>query len=226
MPGSSQASLRVRPSQSDLVSLRLILPVNALAHGKSRLGVVLTAAERYVLNREFLCNILTVAALYPGLSRTLVVSACDEALSLAQSRGAQILREIEPSGLNPALEQARVHVYGHGASDLLLVAADLPLVRAQDLAEMVDIGRAVARPVLATDRAGVGTNALYLPESSPLAFQFGPDSCSLHRQQAACLGSGALVLHRPRLAFDVDTQEDHAELMAHLPYRTAMLSRN
>jgi 2-phospho-L-lactate/phosphoenolpyruvate guanylyltransferase len=208
------------------MSLRLIVPVNVLTRGKSRLGAVLTASERYSLNREFLASILGIAALYPGLSRTLVVSACDEALSLSQTRGAQTLREVSASGLNPALDQARLRALGDGASELLVVASDLPLVRAEDLAEMVDIGRAVGRPVLATDRAGRGTNALYVPQSWPIVFQFGPDSCSLHQQQAECLGIGAIVLRRPRLAFDVDTQEDYAELMAHLANTTATVSRN
>ena len=193
------------------MSLWLLIPAKALDQGKGRLAAVLSPSERRALNREFLTRILTVAAEYAGHGRTLVVSVCDEVLGLAEECGAHALREVAPSDLNSALEQARARVRDHGASELLVVASDLPFARAEDLMEMVDTGRAAARMVIATDRAGTGTNALYLPASWPIAFKFGAASCSLHQQQAALLGCDAVVLRRPRLAFDVDTQEDYAD---------------
>lgn len=194
------------------MSLWLVIPAKALDHGKGRLAGILMPTERHALNREFLMHMLSLAAIYSGIRHTVVVSACAEALELAKARGAHALCETAPSDLNSALEQARASIHALGAAEILVAASDVPLARADDLREMVDLGRSTARPVIATDSVGTGTNALYVPTALPMGFRFGAASCALHQRAATLLGSPAAVVTNPYLAFDVDTPEDYLKM--------------
>ena len=65
---------------------------------------------------------------------------------------------------------------------------------------------------IASDAAGIGTNALCLVSTQPFRFQFGPDSRRLHLQEAQRLASSPQVVHLPGLEFDVDSPADLEQL--------------
>ncbi len=200
----------------------LVIPLRSLARGKSRLGEVLDGDERRRLNARFLDHLLHEAAGWPGLPSTVVVSGCDEVLARARRAGARTLRqapaapgdEADSRALNAGLEQARRALVGWGPPRaLMVVSCDLPLVRAGDLRRVAAEARqAPGGPhvVIAPDRAGIGTNALYLPAGAPLPFCFGPGSAGRHVEAARRLGWPALLLGVPGLAFDIDTPADYA----------------
>jgi 2-phospho-L-lactate/phosphoenolpyruvate guanylyltransferase len=188
------------------MSICLVLPLKSLRDGKTRLASVLQASERAALIHSLLEHVLEQAARFPGLAQTLLVSACEEARACAAQHGAQVLQETVP-GLNQALEQARMSVRAAGATRMLVVPCDLPLLTADDL-------RSLAAPAsmqtiaVATDRSGTGTNGLCLPVSANFAFAFGVESFARHRTAVEQLGLRAVTVERAGLAFDVDTPED------------------
>src|SRR5689334_6720749 len=53
----------------------VLVPVKALAQGKSRLSVCLSAEERYALSRAMLTDVLTSARSAAGVDRVVVVSS-------------------------------------------------------------------------------------------------------------------------------------------------------
>ncbi|MFT3721120.1 2-phospho-L-lactate guanylyltransferase [Pseudorhodoferax sp.] len=187
----------------------LVLPVKSLAGGKSRLALHLAPAQRRSLNAELLARTLALAARFPSLEHTLVVSRCPEVLAMARARGAAVLVE-QGCGLNTAVAQSLqlpMHAQDRPGSRVLVLSCDLPLASEQDL-------RALAAHdgvVLATDRAGTGTNALGLPRGLPFQPHYGPASRQHHTAEAALRGQPCRVLHRPGLAFDLDTWDDYRE---------------
>jgi len=114
-----------------------IVPVKPLRRAKSRLSSVLGAEERLELSREMLNRVLEALAKVPEIERTLLVSRDSEAMALARHHGARTLSERPPIDLNQALQQATRAAVGSGASAVLVVPADLPLVTADDLRELV-----------------------------------------------------------------------------------------
>jgi 2-phospho-L-lactate guanylyltransferase len=118
------------------MSLWLVVPVKSLRDGKSRLAPALSVAERRAFNQWLLVRTLRQAALFPGLERTLLVSACEEACACASAQGAQVLKERTLGGLNEALRQAQRWLSELGATRMLAVSGDLPLLRAQDLRQL------------------------------------------------------------------------------------------
>jgi 2-phospho-L-lactate guanylyltransferase len=185
-----------------------IVPVKPLRRAKSRLSSVLGAEERLELSREMLNRVLEGLAKVPEIERTLLVSRDSEAMALARHHGARTLSERPPIDLNQALQQATRAAVGSGASAVLVVPADLPLVTADDLRQLVTLAESPPVVVIAPDRRQAGTNALLASPAGLIEYAFGPSSFDRHRALALAAGARVLVCDRPGLALDLDLPED------------------
>jgi 2-phospho-L-lactate guanylyltransferase len=188
------------------MTLAAIVPVKGLAAGKGRLAEVLAEPERAALNRSFLKRTLDLVAAFGAVEHRIVASADPEVLAIARGRGMTALPERAPD-LNAALEDAVMHADALGATRILVLAVDLPCVRAEELVVMTE-GDGIA---IAPDRSGRGTNALYLPEGVRLRFAYGKDSFAAHFASARAIDCDIRVIRKPGLAFDVDTPDDYRE---------------
>ena len=65
----------------------LLLPVKSLLRGKRRLAPLLNQFERRDLNEFFLRRTVKIAAEFPGIQRTAVISEADDTLTLARELG-------------------------------------------------------------------------------------------------------------------------------------------
>jgi len=185
-----------------------IVPVKPLRRAKSRLSSVLGAEERLELSREMLNRVLEALAKVPEIERTLLVSRDSEAMALARHHGARTLSERPPIDLNQALQQATRAAVGSGASAVLVVPADLPLVTAGDLRALVYLAESPPVLVIAPDRRQAGTNAMLASPAGLIEYAFGPSSFDRHRALALAAGARVLVCDRPGLALDLDLPED------------------
>jgi 2-phospho-L-lactate guanylyltransferase len=192
------------------MTLWVIIPAKSLGAGKSRLADVLPQAERTVFNEKLLRRTIGVAVAVTGAAHTLVVSADAAVAKVAGGCGVGFVPEPAPE-LNAALEHAAGVVRSRGATAILTLAADLPLLEAGDVEAMIAAARN-AGVVIAPDRAGTGTNALLMSPPGVVPFWFGPGSAEAFRAAAARAGASFAALQRPGLAFDLDTPEDLAEL--------------
>ncbi len=187
-----------------------IVPVRSLEGAKSRLGEVLDPEER----RDLVVDLLrrTTRALRDAttIDTFIVVSRDEDALDIARDSGGIALRQTL-GGLNSALEQARDTAIDLGATALVVVPGDIPLIEAPIVDDLV---RSLPGPdatprlvVLVPDRHGRGTNLLVLRPAGVIPFAFGGDSRSAHRDLAAA--AGACYLERGGiLSLDLDTPDD------------------
>jgi 2-phospho-L-lactate guanylyltransferase len=185
----------------------LLLPVKSLRNGKSRLAGVFDDAERAELNRFLLGHMLDIAAEFPGLPQTVVISDGDDTLSIAREKGAHPLRHFGVRGLNPAVTKGVADIRSRGARQILVLPADLPLVGAGDLREFVSRGsrRSV---VLCRDRRLAGTNAILLPSWASMRFCFGVLSYARHRHEISRCGLVLRLHDNRRIAADLDVPSD------------------
>jgi len=102
------------------------------------------------------------------------------------------------------------HLFGGGATAVLVIPADIPLILADDISALV-AGRTQADVTIVPSRDG-GTNALLLNADCPSLFAFGEDSAARHRGRAEAAGLSVHMRDFPLLAFDIDTIEDLREL--------------
>ena len=196
------------------MTLYAVVPVKNLAETKSRLKPVLDDAGRAGLTISMMNNVLA-ALQEAGVEQVCVVSPDSSILRVAEEAGAVPLPQ-QSQGLNRALEEAREWAVRRGATALLVLPADLPLIRAADVgAVLKEAEGRVSEGTLAVfspDATGTGTNALLLRPPDTLPFLFGPGSFDAHLNAAQERGLRVRVCERQRLAFDLDTAEDLAEL--------------
>jgi 2-phospho-L-lactate guanylyltransferase (CobY/MobA/RfbA family) len=93
----------------------LLLPVKSLMRGKRRLAPFLNHLERRDLNEYFLRRTVKIAAEFPGIQRTAVISEADDTLTLAKDLGIYTIRQTNGRGLNHAVSQGTRELHAHGA---------------------------------------------------------------------------------------------------------------
>jgi 2-phospho-L-lactate/phosphoenolpyruvate guanylyltransferase len=188
-----------------------VVPVKDLWGTKSRLAPVLNPGARAGLTVYMMGRV--IAALSgAGIEHVCVVSPDRVVLSQARERGATPLLQ-QSRGLNPALEEGRSRAMEEGASSLLVLPADLPLIEADDVRALLEeTGDEAPAPsvVISPDGARCGTNALLLRPPDALPFAFGPGSFEAHLALARERGLETWVREISHLGFDLDTVDDLA----------------
>lgn len=204
-----------------------VVPLRDGVSGKSRLAAVLSDADRRTLVAVLARHVIRVLLGTPQVTRVVVVTGdvpfTRRVLDGVPGAAAVEILEQPPDrpGLNPALELARAHLSTSTAvstgdlpaGDLLVVHADLPALTSSDVVALTD---EPAEVVIATDRAGTGTNLLLLRGGEEFRFRFGEGSRGAHEREAERAGLGVVVVRRPGTAVDLDTTDDWAELPAHV----------
>ena len=183
-----------------------VVPVKDLAGTKSRLAPVLNPGARAGLTLYMMGRVVG-ALREAGVGDVCVVSPDPIVLNEALGRGAAPLLQTS-RGLNPALEEGRARALAGGASTLLVLPADLPLLDAGDVRAVLEAAGDGPCAVVSPDGARAGTNAFLSRPPDALPFLFGPDSFEAHLQAARGRGLDLRVCERPHLAFDLDTAED------------------
>ena len=169
---------------------------------KTRLADVLTPAARLDLVRSMLTAVLEAAGNAQTVHQVIVISPERDTVPAE----IPVLADTGES-LNSALIQAHTVLREFGCHEVVVLPADLPMITSTEIDELVRAGRDGGF-ALASDAAGIGTNALCLVSTQPFRFQFGSDSRRLHLQEAQLLGATPRELHLPGLEFDVDSPAD------------------
>lgn len=188
------------------MSVAAIVPVKDLWGTKSRLAPILDPAGRAGLTLYMMCRVIS-ALRDAGIEGVCVISPDRLVLQKAREEGASAVCQ-ESQGLNPALEEGRRWAVERGATALLVLPADLPLLEAGDVRAVISGGEEEPSAVISPDAARAGTNALLLRPPDAIPFAFGPGSFDEHRRAAQEHGIPMAICDRPHLAFDLDTKED------------------
>ena len=182
--------------------LAAVVPMKSMDLAKSRLATVLDSAGRHALARRMLDHVL-------------------ETLRQAGVASVRVASGDQGTGdLNADVTAAARLVESEGATNLLLVMADLPYLTAADVTALIEAGRKSA-VVIAEAKDG-GTNALLLRPPTVLNFSFATNrpSAATHGKEARKAGIEPLFLRRPGLARDIDTPQDFDSLVSdHPAYR-------
>jgi 2-phospho-L-lactate guanylyltransferase len=160
-----------------------------------------------------LLGVIAAARTSTAIEAVAVVSPDPATLALTSSLGPGVYPIAQPAtepGLNAAIDIGRRWAAERGASGILVLFGDLPLLTGEDVRNLV---RRDAPIVLAPDRHGVGTNALMLRfgrarKGQSFTFHFGEGSYAAHVDEAHRLGLEAATSISSGTAFDLDMPED------------------
>jgi 2-phospho-L-lactate/phosphoenolpyruvate guanylyltransferase len=189
------------------VTVRIIVPHRGLAAAKTRLAPVLDDAERQALAKRLLERVLAVAR--EACGDVVVISPSDALGPLVTAAGARLVHQLG-MGLNAGLEQARGEALADQIDTLLVLHGDLPNLSTDDIAALLTAVPGPGGVAIAPDRAGGGTNGLALRPPDAIPFRFGIGSLAAHGAAAEAAGVAMAEVHRPGLAFDLDTPADLA----------------
>ena len=188
-----------------------VVPVKDFDRAKQRLQAALAPRERQALAQAMLADVLAALKRASGLDRLVLVTRDPQAMALAQSFGCAILTESANCGQTSALMRALEEARQQQAQAVLMLPADVPLIAPADVEAILKAG-AEADVVLVPSRDHRGTNAMWVRPCSDFPLRFGDDSFPFHCRAARERKMRAVLLELPRLALDVDTPEDLAEL--------------
>jgi 2-phospho-L-lactate guanylyltransferase len=185
-----------------------------LSGAKMRLADVLDRDERAELALAMMTDVVN-ACLESGCFEIVsVISGDSDVHWHARELGAKPLAEPKTlSGLNESLTVAQRYLGRRmAASELVIVPADIPLVRAHDVRAVVEaLGETGERVAIVRARDN-GTNALAMRPPEAIPMRFGRDSADAHAAAARDAGIELVELELERLRFDVDAPEDVAEM--------------
>jgi 2-phospho-L-lactate/phosphoenolpyruvate guanylyltransferase len=187
-----------------------LIPVKSLAEAKSRLATHLTQAQRAALMLDMLHHVLYILQASNALERISVVSLDRHVLEQAQAWGAHARVE-EEMGHNPALTVAAMRELAEGATALLTISADLPLLQVHDIHGMIEQSKNSA-VVLAPSQDHTGTNALLVRPLLALPYSFGPASLQRHLSECRIRQLSSGLYTSIGLGLDIDTIDDLATL--------------
>src|SRR5690606_36964630 len=156
------------------MSTWVIIPVKPLNRAKSRLATVLTPEQRQQFAESMFRHVLDTVRQVPQVIGTLVISRDSKALSIARDYDAKTVQETGTPELNSALTRATQVVATWGVGSVLVLPADLPLVKAEDIVNILMMGRGMPSVVLATDQNQDGTNALFMRPPGVIPYAYGP----------------------------------------------------
>lgn len=189
------------------MSVWAIVPVKPFLQSKTRLASQLSPDERARLSRDFLSRALQVLRDVPLIDHVAVISRDPAALRVARSWGGTAMVEPDDSDLNAALTRATASAVENGASAVLVLPTDLPLLSAAVVSQLIDSDN---NPVItiAPDRHMTGTNALFMRPPGLIPYAFGAGSLQRHQALAAQAGVLTRLCPAPALALDIDTPAD------------------
>ena len=102
---------------------------------------------------------------------------------------------------------------GRGFDTVMRLPADIPLVEARDIDELLSIELQSPGAVLVPSREGTGTNAIIRMPPQLFRSRFGPNSLVLHKKEAAGAGVVCQVVQNERIALDIDEPSDLSLLL-------------
>lgn len=198
------------------------LPVRSLLDGKRRLAHRLDSGERRRLIMAMCTTVVAALQDSAVIAAIGMVSGDAETLEFGRSLGLTPIWEHEPdlnSALRTAGEWAREYADQH-----LIVLPDLPLLRPDNIRELVESADGAPSIVICPDRTRTGTNMLLLQPCGCIPPLFGSGSLQRHLAAARATNAAVRIYDSPGTSWDIDTPDDLAginfELYQEVPSRS------
>ena len=196
----------------------ILVPVKNLSSAKQRLASVLDQPARTALAHAMLHDVLTALHRWKDRPPLALVTSDPYAVKLGGEYKFEIIPDPDNPGETGAIEMATRICVERGADNTLVIPADIPLIQAWELEEILKHAPAEGS-VLVPAADGRGTNAAFRRPANLFPLRFGNDSFKPHHAAAQATGKPCVVLKLPGIAVDVDNPSDLQQLMS-LPGKT------
>lgn len=186
----------------------LLVPIKDPTQAKTRLAELLSEDERRRLAWAMFEDVSHAVTAARKPDRVAVVTSFKPAIDRARKLGWDVLIEDSQISESASVDWASRILNDRGFDAVMRLPADLPLVRAQDIDDLLSIELESPGALLVPSREGTGTNAIIRTPPGLFPSRFGPNSLALHKQEAARIGVECVVVNNVRVALDIDEPAD------------------
>jgi 2-phospho-L-lactate guanylyltransferase len=199
-----------------------LIPMKDLAGAKMRLAGVLDRGARAEVALAMLTDVIAACTGSACFDDIAVVTADSEVCWHARDLGAKPLAEPATlRGLNDSLTFGQRYIGRRmGADELVILPADIPLARPEDIRAVVDALAAPGDRIAIVRARDGGTNALAIRPCEAIPMRFGVAAADAHVAAGRAAGVDVVELAIDRLQFDVDAPED-VDALASMPVGAA-----
>ena len=183
-----------------------VIPVKTLNESKQRLSSVFNPQERRQLTLAMLNDV--VNALRGSKISKIVISATDPEVHQIAKKLSITYFSPSQDGLNQAIDQATTWCIKDGAHSFLVLPADLPFLTAQEINNVITIGKTESSLIVICPSWDLGTNALFQKSTKQISAHFGPNSFIEHTRHAYCNGVSVWIHFSPGISTDIDSEKD------------------
>jgi len=186
----------------------LLLPIKDLRQAKQRLAPLLNPEERFALAQAMLDDTIRVVRGVRRADGIFVVTNYAPAMQAAQENGWELLREEQQISESVSVDAASRQCAERGATSLLRLPLDVPLVQSSDIDELLAVECTAPALVIVPSRDGTGTNAILRTPPALFPSHFGTGSFAKHCAEAQRAGAQIVIRRNRRLEMDVDDEAD------------------
>ena len=190
----------------------ILVPVKSLANAKQRLASVLDQPARTRLAQAMLFDVLETLHAWTARPEVSIVTSDLFACELARRFEFQIIPDNANHSETDAIEMATRFCESHGADSTLVIPADIPLIAARELEQILEAAPPAEGSVLVPAADGRGTNAAWRRPAGLFPLRFGNDSFKPHLAAARATQKPCVVVSLPGIALDIDNPSDLRQL--------------
>jgi 2-phospho-L-lactate guanylyltransferase len=201
-----------------------VLPVKRFNAAKQRLAAGLDGERRRTLMAAMVGDVLEAIGEARTIEHTILVTGDPAAQELAAEAGAAVVPDPEDGGHVEAALAGIARAEADGASCVVLLAGDCPLLDPRELDRLLT-GVPERYVGIVPDRHGTGTNALALSPPGAIVPAFGEGSRARHVALAREAGMPFEVEELASLGLDLDTPADVIALTRELESRPGRARR-
>jgi len=199
-----------------------VIPVKSLINSKKRLNSFLTPEQRKELVITLLKGVLTAATNSKLTHCNLLVTSDSEIVKTTQQwqlPHLEYLIEPEEKGINQAVQLAIKWCLSKEITSILIIPADLPLVKSKDIDEIIESGQKNSSVIIIPSQRKDGTNAFYQQPPNLVAVWYGDDSFHQNLDLLVKQQVPYIILEHLGFALDIDLKEDllHLKLVKSPP---------
>ena len=192
-----------------------IVPVKSFENAKTRLGTLLSTAERIRLSGMLVKRTIYILKKTPGIQKILLVSSDSRTKKIARKYGVTFLEEDKESGVNSAINLADKFCVTACADASLILPIDLPLILPEDVSiickSVLDDNNCV---VLCPSYKFDGSNVLLRKPCNIIGTSYDANSYLMHVLGGIRNNVKTKVLFVSRLMIDIDTVLDVRNMLA------------
>lgn len=187
-----------------------VVPFKGLRGPKKRLSPILSPQERKQLTQAMFEDVLN--ALQKSTISKIVIVSRDNTMELVANKFNAFYLAEKNHGLNSAIEEATEWCIKQGAEAVLVLPADIPLLTAEDVSKIIELGNCPEPTVVLSRSFDDGTNVLFRRPPNAIRPSFGLKSFEKHLEEGYSKGLSLKIYHSKGVAMDIDSAEDLEKL--------------